>query len=85
MHAVYIACIQGHAAWSKNLSPKELAELVQITALKLVTADFTASEFESSIRAGYQYLIGKLALPGSTVYGQKVQSSLMNPSFRTTN
>ncbi|WP_418698464.1 DUF3987 domain-containing protein [Bacteroides sp.] len=75
----------GHAARSKNLSPKELAELVQVTASKLATADFTASEIESCIRAGYQYLSGKPALQKSAVYGQKVQSLPMNPSFRSAN
>ncbi|WP_418697047.1 BT4734/BF3469 family protein [Bacteroides sp.] len=75
----------GHAARGKKLSPKELAELVQVTASKLAAADFTASEIESCIRSGYQYLSGKPALPKNAVYGQKVQGSPMNPNFRAAN
>lgn len=72
----------GHAARCQNLSPKELASLVQLSAARLASESFPASEVESCIRSGYKYLSAKPATSGSADYGSKVRGAHLNPGFR---
>lgn len=83
-HRHEVALALGRAARSKNLSPQEQISLIAMVVQRFSSDDFTATEIESCIRAGYQYLSDKPPLARSYIQGSKGQEFLMTRDFRAT-